>query len=258
MAIPRYLYKFQSVTSNSLANLTNRQIWFSKPSEFNDPFDCAIRVDTAPIPEEDFDRLLDLYAKEGADPDSVETLFRPNGVPMDETKRRIGAAIAKAFEERQKTMLNERGVACFSARFNHLLMWSHYAEAHKGFCLQFSTENEPFGKALAVSYQEMIPSVNPVSVIRESDPPALMLMITTKSSCWQHEEEWRIFHEQPDIGFSYAPKSLVGMYFGARMSQANKLMIAKLLDGSPTELYQIELSHDSYSVVAEPLTFAAI
>ena len=32
------------------------------------------------------------------------------------------------------------GVICFSAIWNHILMWSHYANSHQGFCIGFYEE----------------------------------------------------------------------------------------------------------------------
>ena len=44
MSIPKKLYKYESVTTQSLANLKNGQIYFSLPSQFNDPFDCSLPI----------------------------------------------------------------------------------------------------------------------------------------------------------------------------------------------------------------------
>ena len=39
---PPLLYKYQPLTPNVKGNLAQRQLWFSMPENFNDPFDCAI------------------------------------------------------------------------------------------------------------------------------------------------------------------------------------------------------------------------
>ena len=55
--IPPILFKYQAFTPDALSNLTSRQIWFSRPARFNDPFDCAIRVDRGPIADSDYQHL---------------------------------------------------------------------------------------------------------------------------------------------------------------------------------------------------------
>ena len=37
-----------------------------------------------------------------------------------------------------------RGVCCLSEKHDDVLMWSHYSNGHKGFCLKFETSYEPF------------------------------------------------------------------------------------------------------------------
>lgn len=48
---PPYYYKYRGVSSQAsldrlLAVLTQHQLWFARPIEFNDPFDCAPAVRT--------------------------------------------------------------------------------------------------------------------------------------------------------------------------------------------------------------------
>ena len=49
--LPRYFYKYTSLDSLKLI-LKNSTLKFSKPSEFNDPFDCNITIDTVNTIEE--------------------------------------------------------------------------------------------------------------------------------------------------------------------------------------------------------------
>ena len=52
------------------------------------------------------------------------------------------------------------GVTCFTEDCTNLLMWSHYAENHTGFCLEFDASNEFFSNVRKVDY---IPSPTVVS-----------------------------------------------------------------------------------------------
>jgi len=42
-----------------------------------------------------------------------------------------------ALENTEKVAIGKYGVLCFSRRWNNILMWSHYADGHKGICLGF-------------------------------------------------------------------------------------------------------------------------
>jgi hypothetical protein len=45
------LYKYRGFNTFSLQCLINEVAWFSKPSSFNDPFDCGIYLDDNKLDE---------------------------------------------------------------------------------------------------------------------------------------------------------------------------------------------------------------
>ena len=53
---PKRLYKYQAYSVQSLDNLKNQILWFSKPPAFNDPPDCALPVtyDFGEVTEEEW------------------------------------------------------------------------------------------------------------------------------------------------------------------------------------------------------------
>ena len=42
---PRFLYRYRSVTNNSLAALMDNNLFFSTPNYYDDPFDTYLRID---------------------------------------------------------------------------------------------------------------------------------------------------------------------------------------------------------------------
>ena len=74
-------------------------------------------------------------------------------------------------------------------------MWSHYADSHKGVCLEFSGgPDSPFSKASPVTYQLQYPAGSIVATPRER---LAELTSLTKALPWAYEEEWRMLHELP-------------------------------------------------------------
>ncbi len=53
-----FLYKFRPPNEHTLENLAQHRLRFSFPREFNDPFDCAARIEYSGT-KEDWDRWLD-------------------------------------------------------------------------------------------------------------------------------------------------------------------------------------------------------
>ncbi|HEU0079373.1 MAG TPA: DUF2971 domain-containing protein [Longimicrobiaceae bacterium] len=248
MPIPKRLYKFQPFTTQSIANLKNRQLWFSKPSRFNDPFDCRLRMDDHELSEADLRQLFAHYRARVPDPSALDAKYLCDGRLSDQFREEVRRGSAKAFQERVAVNLNQRGVCCFSETVDNLLMWSHYTGGHHGFCLEFDTSYEPFHQAKKVEYSDAVPAINVAQALLSPKHGHLLSMITTKSNCWAYEREWRILHLEPDIAYTYPWQCLTGVYFGASMDHTSKEIISMILHNSPTKLYEVAAGDRSFSL----------
>lgn len=124
-------------------------------------------------------------------------------------------------------------IACFSEDVKSILMWSHYADSHKGFALEYDfrpTQSRPlergalypviysdvrYDASLYITWQFLhvlgFHSKNP-------DITAFSKVALHKSSVWEYEREWRIIdpgphdpiHPKPTL-IHYKP---VAIYYG--------------------------------------------
>lgn len=90
------------------------------------------------------------------------------------------------------------GVICYSAKIQDPVIWSHYADAHKGLALGFNFEERDL--PLKMAYGEARPALDFVAVEakrKEGPLEALMEIIRggflVKASSWGHEDEYRQF-----------------------------------------------------------------
>lgn len=255
MQLPPVLYKYQAFTPASVGNLTTRQIWFSRPMCFNDPFDCAIRADRGAISDSDFARLYQEARSRYDDPASFDAQYSSPGANDPTFRDGIRNVLDGAWEKRKLEMRHSRGVCCFSEKSDDIVMWSHYADAHKGFCLAFRTDARPFSSARPVHYATDLPALNPTSMLLDDDESAFWAMILTKFDCWSYEKEWRAFHKEADRPFGYEKGVLQSVYFGVAMPKPQQLVIGKLLDGTGTQLYQMRRDPIKFAVVPQSTTF---
>ena len=93
--------------------------------------------------------------------------------------RRIRAAL----HGWKKHMVARYGMLCFSRRWHNPVLWSHYADSHRGICLGFEIEEQ---------------SIFPVSYVSRrtslSLPPTqdtIKQLLFTKYRDWSYEEELR-------------------------------------------------------------------
>jgi len=256
--LPPKLYKYQPYTTWSLDNLKNLRLWFSKPSKLNDPFDCATDYDVAELSEDNWSLIYEAYRKRVSTDDEFDSKYINDGSPNELLRRKILSTTSKLFDERKEVMLNNRGVACFSEKFDNLLMWSHYSEGHQGFCLEFDTSYDPFRsrpKIFPVSYSDSIPVLNTIKIWVYEDLELLLEMITIKSSHWSYEKEWRIFHKEGGHEYGVEPAALTGVFFGCSMPYVHKEIISLILRDSPTCLYEMEKEEGKFNLLSQQVQY---
>jgi len=123
------------------------------------------------------------------------------------------------------------GISCFSEKNDDLLMWSHYADSHKGFCLEFDCNREPFTKMYPVQYSKEIPVVDPEKVLINTDNNIEIIerLLLSKYIDWQYEKEWRIIHREVKTSFRYETDALTGIYFGNRINSTDLEIIITII-----------------------------
>lgn len=177
--LPKSLFKFYSPTSDNIIDIKKQRLRLSHPRTFNDPFDCHTGYDVDDYEKhtllkdikelgcvdvknsqdgftnDEFDRLSSSttsyeYNWYNSKIEQYDTVLRKllknkskdfNHIIYDLTNKSRNEAKAKIEELRN---VNIR-VACFSALdrhkdFNDIIhIWSHYADNHKGFCVEYDT-----------------------------------------------------------------------------------------------------------------------
>ena len=108
-------------------------------------------------------------------------------------------------------MRNQQGVACFSEDVDNILMWAHYADGHRGFCLEFDTKDETFSKAHPVVYSNLLPALNMADVFIRNSRNNLMAIYTTKAASWAYEKEWRLLIDKGDMAYKVSDNTLTGV-----------------------------------------------
>jgi hypothetical protein len=139
----------------------------------------------------------------------------------------------------------EIGLYYMSGVPDSILMWSHYANDHQGYCLEFeATDHTPvFGEAQAVLYRDDYPIVDFFNTPNEEQVDLIFL---TKYTGWAYEQEWRIVDFQNGPGLrAYPPELLKGVIFGLRMPEDDKAQIKQWVGrrGNAVRFFQA-VQHD--------------
>lgn len=186
------LYKYYSGTPLHMSSIKNKKMWYSAPCNFNDVFDCDISIDEKKV----FNEAIKLFPdKRGMRPGSK--MWKDFRAEMNQRLR----ALRAEFNELRSTM----GVSCLSESEDSMLMWAHYANNHRGICVEYDLFdiNRILGfTAVPVIYSMERPCFDSFN-LEDIEKDAMQLFIrslTTKSPEWCYEKEWRIIRDQNACG----------------------------------------------------------
>jgi hypothetical protein len=156
------LLKYSGPTPHGLQNLERGQIFCQHFTAYNDPFEFWTRISSRiPDPDREPERYLGALRAWGFD---YRTIAEAKNDQI------IQANVDEYFDECQhyalpfEIMRQGMRISCFSSDAANLLMWSHYADGLRGFCIAFDedtvTRGDTSGFVLDVAYQDAPPEVD--------------------------------------------------------------------------------------------------
>lgn len=221
--LPPRLYKYRPIDKFTSDIFCRRVLWFSRPDSFTDPYDC-VPVLKVEIDEEGFrDHLISTWAAnhpEWVQDELIAAVAREMEDNFPPTKDELDR-----FREEYRNRLRSVGVFSVSERADSVVMWSHYADGHRGICLELDPSVLPptlgFHKTI---YQENRPVIN---VFRDWKI-ANRLASGIKSREWKYECEWRLVLEANDntpqfpCEIDLPEGMLTGVVLGERIEAGDK------------------------------------
>jgi hypothetical protein len=243
---PRHLYKYKPCNIMHLRSfIVDSLLYLSARSELNDPFDVQSVlkfVNGGPFPTS--------YHKH---------LFNEHGSRLKkrkEVQKRLSSpqSIQKGIRKHFDEAIDATGFHSFTTKPRDLLMWSHYADAHRGVCLIFSTAKDldSFITALPITYTEAYPVIEYHEGIGGDLVEKAFL---TKAMPWKYEHERRIFC--PNLAKKFLrinPHSLSGLILGAKISIDDEVAVRTLVKervarGLPSlKIYRANQSKNEYKI----------
>ena len=234
--VPTKLYRYFSLGAGNKAwferiqdILEKSRLYCPAPSQLNDPFDCIVKL--APVNGE---REIDFQGR---------------------TDREAGI---------QGRIDRQAGVLSFSKRKDNVPLWSHYANHHRGLCLEFNIKEWTKDK---VQYHHHLDKVQysisrqfvTLSPEEQSTTETLKKIVFTKHNNWRYENEWRMIRSFPNRCAPYLefPKpALTGVIFGLRIADNDRCAVEQIIrdtDYPKLILYESREDHARFSVNIVPV-----
>lgn len=250
--MPDKLYKYRPFGVNTLRAITEAEIFYAKPSTFNDPLDCDPTIDL------DIDRvhlerllyrmLLKRKSEEEARSDIGYLRYMSSEYgdykTEPEVENYLMRMVANDIKRELDAELGNEGVLSLSATWKSGLMWSHYADEHRGICIEYDTRNQLHPRLGSVDYKG--PRAIKTSdlyrwKVREDADAKERVVKTyfyTKSGEWRYEREWRDVRDES--GVTEVPFRTTAILCGLRCDSTVIKSIVKLLSDHPAiKIWQV-------------------
>jgi hypothetical protein len=145
------VYKYLPFSDGSKCILSDGTMKFSHHSDFNDPFDCKATYDIE---------------------ESMQYV-RSNKEIFNGARRDLGLSPAALIQKKNKMLfgmkkslengtfhsglIDDVGICSLSKKPDNILMWSHYADNHRGFVVEFTIQHhDPYETHLESVCQKLI------------------------------------------------------------------------------------------------------
>lgn len=277
---PKKIYRYQSFNALSLDSLCHDQLYFSDPSNFNDPLDCKPSVEcdsdkqtlqkilVTLIERRVEEEVLCSLRAAKVSGDNAENHAKKQGqqeanneirnIAYHATNPDYEISVIEAERrlltyEIQSELLkqNNRGVCCFSEEHDNPLLWSHYGDQHKGFCVGYSLNRNPkpiinkvmYGGARTVKTSLIAHAV--LNQDRKAQETLNGNVLLRKAKPWDYEKEWRIFES---VGLQDSPLKLEEVIFGLRCNYSVIHSVIEALKPRSIEFYRMYFVGDSFDL----------
>lgn len=269
-AIPKKIFKYLDLSkAHNINSLLGGYLWFSDPSTFNDPFDCTTPFAYDLLSEdEDFCKKyyhdFSIYKFPNFSEDQRVQFVNDNVKFMLSKKndKNYFEGLHNEFGiQKQAEAIKEFGILSTCMVNENILLWSHYADQHKGVCLQFNTnsflellDTPALGEVKYSEFPLVYPPFNhDLSEINKSFRPIFL----TKAPFWYYELEYRIFLHPIEERRQYFQDSLEVIYLGMNASSENKKLIVNICEQSNgrIKLFQAKKAYLKFELEFEGINY---
>lgn len=291
--IPVKLYKLCRHNGHAFENLRNKVVGTTRASEFNDPYDTLQFLDKKwkdeSIRRENPIELIGMRYKALYDTENfiehykfygqkvlekfIENVRKEGWTPgvfayyIEHPEEYLNLLCKKSIEQLEQVLegvRKETYVSCFTTDFRNMLMWSYYADSHKGFALGYdltdANNQQTIENLYPVCYSNKKIDVTietgfvQMNIMNEDRNHSIDKLLGVKSSLfksndWSYENEWRLVVRDIDRKENWGSIPFVAseIYYGCRINSKTKDELHAIAIEQGLREYQMEIDPFSMS-----------
>lgn len=279
--IPKNIYKYRKLSEYSLDEVKSSKVWLSNPENLNDPYECSHIVKADEIIKEitddkiksslfDYATILNIEEKKLKElidkENSIEEIFEFLLEKEDDYKKEYYKKVFRGlFQNRikeikknlNKLIKDSFRVSCFSEINDSILMWSHYAEEHRGICIEYNTSKKSIddlkGRFLfpviytdrIIDLSSMYSNTDKINILRFN------LVSIYKFDKWSYEKEWRLVipngRMKEEGLLKFFPISKV--FLGSKISDENQKKVIEVCKEDEIPVMKMTIDSNNYKVL---------
>ena len=227
MLVYKYRGGDETIFQRDLKSLKNNLYYASSSLNLNDPCETISDSEKFITQSKSFSRFLGFKSKEALQ-------------IVDESYRDV-----LSFDQKM-------GIYSLSQSYLDELLWAHYANSHKGFCIEYDLDlllesyKSDTKFSFPITYTKKPPVIGLLDVATNRNNGIIKKIGGFKSKRWAYEQEFRIITNNCGL-HSYNFQAVKSIYFGLRMEEKQRLEIMQRLKGRGIKYYQIEQIPTSYN-----------
>ncbi|HHF0508392.1 TPA: DUF2971 domain-containing protein [Vibrio antiquarius] len=283
-------FRYRDFNNNTLEELLTGNVWHSKPSLLNDPFEFHFDFDWDTFTFGNFIKInqaLQIFPFH-----IMENLYLGNEIFRKQLFDKLKQEVERVVIERKRDIDNVAFLCCFASSFDNPLMWSHYANGMQGLCIAYKKdivkESNDFERIIPIEYV-VTPNKIDYSSLSGTRTSIIQRPLTfdlshkaitpaelevrfnihfksyqhmfQKHSRWEYEGEYRnVVIDRTREGASGCLKNIgenaIGaIIFGYRMPQDNIQSLESICRDKGITMYKALPRKSDYSVILEEHTY---
>ena len=214
---PDFLYKYRSLADDNLKQYTqdiflNNRLYHCATKDFNDPFEAIFYFELSSYHIDIEEFIISWRYFSNLNDQDISDLIDSAEIHQQSSHYE---SLAQKLQEKiqQRTT-----VLSLCEAYDNILMWSHYADSHRGICIEFdlNVAFEYWRQVLPMQYVNEFPYVIGTEIgVRE-----LKAIYLSKSNQWAYEKEWRLINQLKTPGLlAFPEESISGVILGFNISQ---------------------------------------
>lgn len=223
--------------------IDNQELFLSKPSALNDPFDC-------------YEGLIKFKVTKEFIKNEIRPMMKLKGFTRAMSKK-MESEISlhhslTIYDEFFKSYKDNFGVCCFSWKYDNIVLWANYSGNHTGICLGFNGLSPVKTGLYGIFPVYYTSEIKKYTFTSFEDEGYWQHWLMTKAKDWEYEDEVRLISKSHNGILKFPKENLTEIFLGLSITDENKEKVIESLIrnnySDKTKLYRMAIDKKSFSL----------